>query len=748
MVSVLGVGALIVVGAPAGLMAPIASAAPAAVAPTRLSATENFVGADTVGPYYLTRTGVMSGDETVQLDNLPQVPALDYTLDPVAGSLIFTRPVSQGHLVRIQYFYDPATSREANRAIVNNPLDVGLLAKGGGSVQLLGNYESGAPGHAATTGLSNLGVALNENLQKRGSLSARFLLSPASGLVGAGGSSSPAAIGGSGGQTQLNGLFNIGTLKLGAGYDSIGKDFAPQGKAAAGAPKATTDLSLVGPLTQKISLDVGVTRQDQSSSPVSSNDHVKVGISTSGGTVVLSRQETAVGSGTGANTTEDTDVSLNHIALGHTKGAVLLSADLQRKSGSAGGTDRSQEIGSVGLSMSPRAGMTIGVGETRSDGTAGPASATHDVSFQMGQVVQAKASLTQIAADGGSNRSVDLKLDPMKGLEVTSSDKASLNSTGGASDAHTVGAAIKEGSKFSLDAHSTDQTQSGGIDARTSTVSMALTPNKLVGIKAKLDSSLSSASGESGQRTVDFQLTPHAPIKFGANLSEQYAGANGDPTAMLDRKVGTSVALDPSTRLHLGAGYSEDLGTEAQRARSLDASLKPITAIQLSGQYIDRTASASEVPDTAVFSVGLHPSKLLNLNGAYTQTPLDAKGNPIPGIGRSVGVTSRLGLFDLTGKYSLDDPNGPAPPILSRQMSLGLNFGAGARLFGSYESSTQKLSPDGGLYLYSVGFSEKMGDIFNLSLSGQVNTNDTGLDGVRSGLKDNSQAKVGVSARW
>lgn len=178
------------------------------------------LGDGTPGPYALRWKHVTPGTEAVQVNGLPQMRGLDYTLDADAGTVTFTRDLPARSAAEITYAHD-AGQAERNRGDQAIPLSLDLLRGGRGFFSL---DALGKPGDSPAAGGVTLGVGLGLSGGGGDQLSSRFAFTPISGAGG----------GSPGGRTGLSvkgsaagggwALFSFGFSRAGVGLQNAGDD--------------------------------------------------------------------------------------------------------------------------------------------------------------------------------------------------------------------------------------------------------------------------------------------------------------------------------------------------------------------------------------------------------------------------------------------------------------------------------------------------------------------------------------------
>ena len=181
------------------------------------------IGNGSPGPYTLSWKHVRIGTETVQVNGLPQMRGLDYTLDTDGGTITFTRDLSAQSAIAVTYQRDPAQD-ERNGQGQAIPLSVDLLR---GEHGYFSFNALGKPGDTDRGDLT-LGVGLGLSGGAGTQVSTRFFFAPvtADGRAASAWQRTGLTVGGSekaGGW----GLFSFGLARAGVSLGDAG-DGGPQ----------------------------------------------------------------------------------------------------------------------------------------------------------------------------------------------------------------------------------------------------------------------------------------------------------------------------------------------------------------------------------------------------------------------------------------------------------------------------------------------------------------------------------------
>ncbi len=220
------------------------------------------VGSGTAGPYTLSWTQMLPGTEAIQINGIPQMRGLDYTINTDAGTVTFTRPLPAQSAAAVTYLYDD-TAGQRNTVSRTIPLSMDLLRgdKGYFSLSALGKQSNNA-------GDVTLGIGAGLNGGQNTQFSTRLMFSPvtAAGSDGSADKRLGLALSGSANASSW-GQFSVGLSRVGAGVQDTG---------SADVTAGLQRLSLRGLLTptQKLKAEVRFDQSrlaDNSDAPTTTN---------------------------------------------------------------------------------------------------------------------------------------------------------------------------------------------------------------------------------------------------------------------------------------------------------------------------------------------------------------------------------------------------------------------------------------------------------------------------------------------
>jgi len=119
----------------------------AAFQPTRVEVSDVVVGLGAPGPYALSYTNIATASERVEVNGVPLLRGIDYTIDWAKGAITFTRPLSAHTAACISYLRQPGQS-QPNQQPVDLPAAIALGNVGGADLALAMRFQqqpAGAP---------------------------------------------------------------------------------------------------------------------------------------------------------------------------------------------------------------------------------------------------------------------------------------------------------------------------------------------------------------------------------------------------------------------------------------------------------------------------------------------------------------------------------------------------------------------------------------------------------------------------
>ena len=120
-----------------------ASAYAASFQPTQVEMNDVVVGLGAPGPYALSWNNIAAASEQVEVNGVPLLRGVDYTIDWVKGTVTFARPLSASSAAHISYLRQPGQS-QVNQPPVDLPAAIPLGVFAGTNVALALRYQQQA----------------------------------------------------------------------------------------------------------------------------------------------------------------------------------------------------------------------------------------------------------------------------------------------------------------------------------------------------------------------------------------------------------------------------------------------------------------------------------------------------------------------------------------------------------------------------------------------------------------------------
>ena len=232
--------------------------------------------------------------------------------------------------------------------------------------------------------------------------------------------------------------------------------------------------------------------------------------------------------------------------------------------------------------------------------------------------------------------------------------------------------------------------------------------------------------------------------KVSASVEDRYQkeGAYRKRQALLDAPT------LPIASTQISGGVQETSAPGQQRLVGLlNGSAKPFRYVEVAGDVRVRTSLLSETtPDpnarnTYGLKMNLTPSKRLRLSGSVLRNPEEGDGSVRRVQRHAVGLESDWGVFALRGQFGLDSEYETAKLTNSAEIGLDLHltrfdtFTTGFRGASLFDKSAS------GENTYLLGFTHRLGSVFDLSLSGSMTQPASG-DASKPHLR--TEAKIGL----
>ncbi|MBC8102065.1 MAG: hypothetical protein H7Z41_05705 [Cytophagales bacterium] len=255
------------------------------------------------------------------------------------------------------------------------------------------------------------------------------------------------------------------------------------------------------------------------------------------------------------------------------------------------------------------------------------------------------------------------------------------------------------------------------------------------------------------RQSLTLQLQPSGNLtlslaqneKTTVSLSGTPEVATDDTTINLSQTVvGANLQLAPNTKL-TGSVQQGEQNTGRVAATDLNAQIGVGKSLDVTGGVTSRTADQGGLLalDTTQLRLQMRPSATVSLTGGIVTNPQDKNGVISEARRQDVGLTLKQGAWEVGSGYAIttligeaaSDERGLAFQTGEMLLSLGLRLSPYSRFSGSYKNSFLygNTNPEvaigpRGLLVYSLNYTQNMGEAFSLSLGGTVTNNKAKTD--------------------
>ncbi len=728
-----------------------------------------FVGNGSSGPYMLSWKNIESETDNVLITGRKLVRGQEYTIDYGSGMLAFAEPVADRTMVRVSYH------KLSNKAVKNGgeltmPLNAKLVDGDRGSLQMLGFYRGGGVAQNSGSGLSVFGLSGDRKIGDKSGLSTTLLFSP-------GNSNSPGDPGDFLDRTalKLGADTSIGKFALKGNLTRTGQGFSAAKEYNLQSAKEGIDLiGTYGKASDVVFASFSYKEQDNLGAQAGgqANQEQKVVINLPNmPTLAYSHVENETEAKDGKTSGVSTDTySLNH-KLGD---KTSVSASFANSDNSSNGLTTSMETTKVAIQSSALKNIQLTSNLNLRNSEKTGEETAYDVAVKLDPTKRTSvhASFANVDSEINGQRTktaVGVTTTPIEGIQLRTDLVMNANDAGQTDTRLDVGIKAVSGTRFNMDAAYTGTESVTAGQTGKAQVKIAANPIDAV----QLQTALSMSDSEKGTETgIDLNMK----AKFGqiASIEGSYGDKQSDfnaeeqrqslrlsakPTDFLSISAGmgqktlgdseqmnrdAKLEIAPSDRFKLATGYSEAVNGEAiTTICSYSGQVKPLSFMEMSGNYKTRDTDGSEEIDTTSVKMALGSSKRFKLTGQYAYNPEDDKGKVRRVTTTALGLDMKLGIVGVTGAYSENEEY--LSDRLTRETRLGLKmpmFGHG-NLTTTYKLAEAINAAAQATTTYTVGYTHIVGASFNLSLAGEmVQYEQDALDN-RSDYK--ATAKLGMS---
>ena len=730
-----------------------------------------FVGNGTVGPYTLSWKNILSGTETVKVNETPLAWGVDYTLDPAAGTLTFAHPLPAQAGATIQYGYDTKQA-QAQGGGLSMPLTFALNE----NLAVSGIYSHSAT-DGAKPGALNMGLDGGWQGANDSKLTTHLLFAPA--MTGADAKDAPNGLARLG--FAANGQTNIGKpLQISFGFSHAGQGVGTLGSDNWKAGLQKMNLNAAFNPSHQVQATFGYLQTDAADgkSPAQSQINAALALTPTDKMHLSTTLAETEGGGKGAVQTLSAAAN-----FAPSKGATLDADFSQKNAADKTNNDQSMNLKAAlagkNLSLVASAGQET-VGDKNTVQTLNAA-----VSDKLGDKSELSASFAQKDSTDTSNNSqkIDLKA-ALGGKNMALTASATQDSVGTNNTTQNLNAALslKPMTGATLDAtfaqkDATDKTN----NAASLDVKGTLTTGKVLSLTADAGQSSAGTQGTVQTLNATAVVKPVDKTELDAAFSQKLAPDQKDSTQALNLKaaiasgkpvsltaslsqssqgtqdtstqaVGLSLTPSHSTlQINTGLSLQHDPTADTQVA-GVDGKMQPWAFLLLSGGYQWRTVTASQPGaaavgnyDSSAAQFTLAPKAKFHLIGTYAQNPTDKDGHLQHSAQHGLGLQTTIGALNLTTDYNWCQQYDTPTTGTSLHVGLGLRVSANTQFTGDYKQDLTGMGLDPtGTSAYSLGLTRDLGEAFNLSLSGTVKQNVGPTPGAPAPDAITASAKLGM----
>ncbi|MGO8673103.1 MAG: hypothetical protein ACLQVD_17310 [Capsulimonadaceae bacterium] len=270
----------------------------------------------------------------------------------------------------------------------------------------------------------------------------------------------------------------------------------------------------------------------------------------------------------------------------------------------------------------------------------------------------------------------------------------------------------------------------GGGTSNDSSAAVSVSPASALQVQAKFDQLAQTGQANTDTTTLSLAARPLAPSKPGASIPTVAVAAsagntNQGGTGKQQAQVAVTVSPGKALSVTTGVGTVHNNGVD-QEVRSIDGTVVPVKAVQIDAGYQGRAASPNDPNDldllnTTSVKLSVTPHTGVKINSSFSQNPTDSSGAPTAGVQRGLGLETTVGPVTLSGGcnwvHQIDDGSDNT----QYNLNLGWKLKRYGQLTTTYQETTSTNATVPGLTRYTVGFQHSLGDLFTVSLNGELN---------------------------
>jgi len=727
-----------------------------------------FIGKGTKGPYILTWKNVEPQSESVILSTTKLIRGQDYTIDYASGTVVFTEPVPDRAVARVNYRRIPGKSAQ-NAGGLDMPLSMRLLDSGRGNLDVMGVYTGGdAKGKGA--GLSIIGLSSQMKISQDSSLSSTFYVSDVDN--GSGGKKADFS---DRSAMKLATSTALGKLSLNASFARAGEQFTSAKQHGFQQAKELIDLSgTFGKSTDVVHASFSYKQQEElgganKGATQTSSEQKIVWNPESSSKFTISRVENEKTGPNGAQTGNAVETLQVDKSFGQKTTA---SAVIQRKETTSGGV--SDELTNMGLNVQSGAIDNVHVKGSFTRRSSDQLGSEIGIDLGMNAAVKRMsfdAAFTSTDSDKNGEqvkRTVGLSANPLDWMQVKSRVVWKESEQAGEETGIDVGLKLSPNKRLAIDAsHASTDSEKTGQQSKTA-FKVAMNPFDRLDIAANV-SLFDNASGQQSTTDVKFAARPLDALRVeGAYAEKQFSqGTNEEQRSVRieaqpadfikvsagigEREIGNQVQSNREASIEVKAGERINLASSIREYKDgqsdsmitqYQGALKPSKYLEVQGAYKNRVYSATDDLKTKSLQVAMGSVDSLRITGRYSLNPEDKKGNVQRLSSTGLGVELKLGILGLWGEFLENDQY--LAGIMNQETEVGMSlalFGHG-KLSTGFKLSEAISQMHQSTMTYSLGYTHVIGSKFSLSISGELTRAEN--ESLINDEEYKAEAKLGV----
>ncbi len=212
------------------------------------------------------------------------------------------------------------------------------------------------------------------------------------------------------------------------------------------------------------------------------------------------------------------------------------------------------------------------------------------------------------------------------------------------------------------------------------------------------------------------EATPLGGVKIGGGVRQLQTGEQVQLQKHAQIEVRAPAGILLAGRLQ---EQTDGTGNMLGLVRAVDATMKPLQGIEMSGTYKEREERDQRGPFTRSLRIRLAPVKFLQLTGGLIQNP-EEQGVVLQERRRTMGLRSELGWFTFTGDLAQRYDGSARPLAEELRLGMTLNLSAYDRLFTTYKVAEETGATALTTVHYGIGYSRRVANALDLSLESEL----------------------------